>query len=225
MTSKVTTQPKAQAELRACLAAVGEVECGVLASNIPRHGDEASTTARGKAAEQGVCDQASRDATFVQEGGGNRVAELSVAEFDAFLDDVAKTIDGDIEWREDEDHSVSVEFKQKLNQSSVGFDIYVHGSYNRAAKRVSFHIIIREIGRIYGLDHGQDHRNPDGLSVGEKHKHRWTHEHRDRWAYVPEDITADRDSPVDVWSQFCAEARIQHNGVLKAPPALQGTLW
>ncbi|MGH8191833.1 MAG: DUF6978 family protein, partial [Rhodanobacteraceae bacterium] len=42
--------------------------------------------------------------------------------------------------------------------------------------------------RIYGLDLGKDHHNPQCNQVGEKHKHRWTDQYRDKEAYEPRDI-------------------------------------
>ena len=73
-------------------------------------------------------------------------------------------------------------------------------------------------------DHGQDHRNPDGNLIGEKHKHRWSDAHRDKQAYVPPDITAPPSDPVLVWSQFCLECRIEHEGTLAPPPPYQSDL-
>lgn len=40
----------------------------------------------------------------------------------------------------------------------------------------------------------------------------------DKDAYVPDDITAPIDDPIEVWKQFCAEAAITHHGELNAPP-------
>jgi hypothetical protein len=67
--------------------------------------------------------------------------------------------------------------------------------------------------------------NPDGKLVGEKHKHRWTEQYRDKEAYVPADSTEPVETPVKVWHQFCAEAKLKHIGTLKAPPAAQEDLW
>jgi hypothetical protein len=68
---------------------------------------------------------------------------------------------------------------------------------------------------------GSDHKNPDGERVGEKHKHRWRYGYRDKFAYVPSDITALVTNPVAVWQQFCLESKIIHNGSLHQPPHLQ----
>jgi hypothetical protein len=68
---------------------------------------------------------------------------------------------------------------------------------------------------------GKAHTNPTGIIVGEVHKHRWTEQFRDKQAYEPEDITASVNEPVRVWAQFCAEARIVHNGTMREPPPVQ----
>jgi hypothetical protein len=144
------------------------------------------------------------------------------AELQVIVDET-KTIDGDIEWKEDEDHSPAVEFRIDLDSPS-GWPLVLCGSYNGLARTLTYAIIHRAAGRIYALDLGKDHKNPDGRLVGEKHKHRWTEQFRDKSAYRPEDITAAVEHPVEVWTQFCAEAKINHNGRLKAPPPVQGIL-
>ena len=81
------------------------------------------------------------------------------------------------------------------------------------------------VGRIYGLDLGKDHHNPQCNQVGEKHKHKWTEQFRDKQAYVPDDITEAASDPQAVWKQFCGEARLSHNGTLPAPPLQQEDLF
>lgn len=108
--------------------------------------------------------------------------------------------------------------------SDSGWPLVVCGSFNGLARTLTYAVIHRGVGRVYALDLGKDHRNPSGELVGEKHKHRWTEQYRDKEAYVPDDITATVDEPVDVWKQFCFEAGINHLGVLKPPPPVQGFL-
>ncbi|MDE2778881.1 MAG: hypothetical protein OXI91_04285 [Chloroflexota bacterium] len=43
---------------------------------------------------------------------------------------------------------------------------------------------------------GADHQNPDGQWVGEKHENYWVPGSRDKWAYVPPDITGTWNRPV-----------------------------
>ena len=145
---------------------------------------------------------------------------LTQAEFETILADATKRIEGNIVWDEDEDHSPAVEFRAEIF-SDAGYPLFIRGSVNRLAKTLTFAVIHRGAGRIYGLDMGKDHRNPDGQLVGEKHKHRWTDLHQAKEAYVPADITAPEDKPVTVWTQFCVEASITHDGALENPPMIQ----
>jgi hypothetical protein len=149
---------------------------------------------------------------------------LTNAEFAALLDDPTKRIDGDIHWDDDEDHSPSVEFRVPV-ASDPGWPLFVRGSFNRLAGALSFALILQTAGRIYALDLGKDHHNPQCFRVGDLHKHRWAEQFRDKEAYVPKDITASVTDPVAVWRQFCVEARITHNGVLFPPPAAQEELF
>nr|WP_211341403.1 hypothetical protein [Desulfoglaeba alkanexedens] len=57
--------------------------------------------------------------------------------------------------------------------------------------------------------------------VGEKHKHRWTESFRDKEAYLPDDISATWDQPMEVRQQFCRKAKIEHRGQMHAPSALE----
>ncbi|MDZ7754469.1 MAG: hypothetical protein U5S82_23180 [Gammaproteobacteria bacterium] len=149
---------------------------------------------------------------------------LTNAEFASILEDNSKEINGGIEWTEDEDHSPAVEFRVEIH-SDVGWPLFVRGSYNRYAGTLSYMLILKTDGRIYGLDMGKDHHNPECTQVGEKHKHSWTEQFRDKEAYVPEDITTLATEPVAVWEQFCAEAKIKHvGGRLAQPPAVQEEL-
>ena len=149
---------------------------------------------------------------------------LEQPEFEEIIRDTTKRIEGDIIWNEDDDHSPTVEFRCEL-VSDAGYPLFVKGSYNLLAEKLTYAIIHRRAGRIYALDLGQDHRNPDGKLVGEKHKHRWREEIRDKEAYVPSDITAPVTEPVSVWQQFCLEAQIVHNGDMKKPHPFQYDLF
>ena len=141
-------------------------------------------------------------------------------DFETLLVDTTKEIRADITWNDDEDHSPSVEFRVEVF-SQARYPIFVRGSYNVLAQTLTYALIHRSFGRIYGLDMGKDHHNPSCTNVGRKHKHRWIEQLRDKEAYVPEDITTLVTEPVSVWKQFCLEARISHNGVMYIPPPLQ----
>jgi hypothetical protein len=118
----------------------------------------------------------------------------------------------------------SVEFRVEV-LSDAGYPLFVRGSFNKLARALSYTLIHRSVGRIYALDMGKDHHNPNCSNVGEKHKHKYTEQYRDKDAYVPHDITAPVDDPVTVWKQFCVEASIDHTGTLHAPPLVQDEMF
>ena len=148
---------------------------------------------------------------------------ITQQEFEGILADDTKEISLDLIWREDEDHSPAREFRVAV-ESEAGYPLFVVGRYNSVAGTLSYVLVHSAAGRIYALDLGADHHNPDCNRVGEKHKHRWTEGFRDKQAYVPEDITETWDHPVEVWGQFCAEARIRHTGRMERP-VVQEELW
>ncbi|HXM49292.1 MAG TPA: hypothetical protein VN956_15740 [Pyrinomonadaceae bacterium] len=143
---------------------------------------------------------------------------MNQADFEALLADQTKVIVGDIRWADDEDHSPSVEFRAEVDSES-GHPIFIRGSYNALAQTLTYALIHRGSGRIYALDLGKDHHNPDCQNVGERHKHRWRDPVRDKEAYVPFDLDAAVNNPLQVWRQFCAEASIHHHGEMHPPPA------
>jgi hypothetical protein len=146
---------------------------------------------------------------------------LTQDEFEQLIDDPTKTIEEDIIWEYDEDHSPAVEFQVEVT-SEEGYPLFIKGSYNQLTRKLSYAIVHRSVGRIYALDLGADHRNPDREEItGGLHKHRWDVLYKDKKAYIPRDITASVDEPVEVWRQFCAESRITHNGSINEPPPTQ----
>lgn len=147
---------------------------------------------------------------------------LTNAEWASIIDGV-KRIAGNIAWSEDEDHSPARIFRVEV-ETEAGWSLFIQGRYNRLAAKLSYSLILRTEGRIYGLDLGRGHINPNGEFVGETHKARWSERYRDKEAYVPQDITAPVHNPVAVWEQFCAEANIQHDGVMN-PPSLRWGLF
>ena len=149
---------------------------------------------------------------------------LTDSEFQAILEDGTKRIVDDIAWREDEDHSPAWEFRNDI-ESASGWPLFVKGRYNSEAGTLTYALILKTAGRIYALDLGKDHHNPQCEHVGEKHKHRWSEQDRDKTAYVPDDVTAPVSDPVSVWTEFCTEARIRHDGLMQPPPERQRCLW
>jgi len=150
--------------------------------------------------------------------------DFTETELIALLADTSKAINGDISWSEDEDHSPAIEFRVEIT-SQAGYPLFVRGSFNPLARTLTFAIIHASSRRIYALDLGKDHHNPTCNNVGEKHKHQWTDRFRDKEAYVPDDITQPATNPVEVWKEFCVEAKITHHGAMNAPPAQQPSLF
>jgi hypothetical protein len=137
-------------------------------------------------------------------------------EFEALISDDSKRIEGSISWSDDEDHSPTVEFRVDVI-SDAGYPIFIRGSYNALASTLTYALIHHGVGRIYALDLGKDHHNPDCHYTGENHRHRWRESVRDKHA-EPIEIAALVIDPLSVWQQFCSEARIQHIGQLSPPP-------
>lgn len=145
---------------------------------------------------------------------------ITQTEFEALIADADKWITGDLRWMPDEDHSPALVFKAEV-ESVVGYPLLVRGRFNLLAGKLSFVLVHRGTGRVYGLDLGADHHNPSCQMVGELHKHRWNDAEADKDAYVPSDITAGVENPVEVWRQFCSEALIDHRGTLARPEIQQ----
>lgn len=137
--------------------------------------------------------------------------------FRAILADGTKCVEGDISWKRAASGSPAFTFRVNV-RSEPGWPIFAEAWWNPNSEKLSYALIHREEGRIVGLDLGRSHRNPDGAQVGPKHKHRWSGEERDKEAYAPADITEPWSRPVEVWEQFCAEVKIDHNGTMPAPP-------
>ena len=141
---------------------------------------------------------------------------LTPGEFEDLLADGGKRIEGDIVWAPDSRHPGAMAFRAEV-VSDAGYPLFVAGWHNPRMGKLSYALIHRQVGRIYALDLGADHPNPDGQWVGDKHKHHWTPGFRDRFAYAPSDITEPWHRPAAVWRQFCAEARIEHRGMMTFP--------
>ena len=147
---------------------------------------------------------------------------LSNQEYAAIIADDTKHIADNIAW-EGQSNAPRREFRVDVD-SDASHPIFIKAWYNPDSGKLSYALIHRTMGRIHGLDLGADHCNPDGQLVGEKHKNYWVSGSRDKWAYVPDDITEPWHCPVAVWAQFCAEINLRHEGILRAPQPAQGAL-
>ena len=145
---------------------------------------------------------------------------IAQQEFEAILADPTKRIDGDIEWRDDDDHSPAQEFRARV-LSEPGWPLTVIGWWQPQSRKLTYLLRHDAAGRIHGINFGNVvHHNPTCQNLDGTHEHRWTAEHRDKAAQVPADITAQWDQPELAWAQFCAKAVITHGGTLY-PPASQ----
>ncbi len=144
---------------------------------------------------------------------------LSKAEYYAIIRDNTKVILEDIVW--ESASNSTARFRANVD-SDEKYPIFINGWFSPLSGKLSYAIIHRGVGRIYGLDLGADHYNPDGESVGEKHKNYWTPGSKDKWAYVPTEITETWDQPAAVWNQFCKEANLRHSGTIRDPDIQRG---
>ncbi len=145
---------------------------------------------------------------------------LSRQEYEAIISDGTKHITGDIDWV-GQPNAPARQFRVDVD-SEADHPIFIKGWYNPNSGKLSYALIHRAMGRIHGLDLGADHCNPNGEYVGEKHKNYWVPGYRDKWAYVPDDITETWNRPVAVWGQFCAEINLRHDGTLREPSPVRG---
>ena len=145
------------------------------------------------------------------------------AEYKAIIDD-EKFITENIVWRNAPGRSPAQEFRVDVNYPDVD-ELRIQGWYNPFSGKLSYTIFIPSINRrIYGLDMGMSHTNPNQETVGSTHKNYWVEGAESDWAYEPQDITASLNDPVAVWRQFCAEANIRHTGTMSRPrpPIIRG---
>ena len=123
---------------------------------------------------------------------------LTDTDFASILDDRTKRIQGAVVWKKDEDRSFAWEFRVEV-ESTSGWPLFVQGRYNSTAGTLTYTLILKSEGRIYGLDLGKDHHNPNCNQVGERHMHRWSEKHGDKEAHVPNAVKAHVSNPVAVW--------------------------
>jgi hypothetical protein len=154
-----------------------------------------------------------------------KLQPLTDHEYASFLTD-EKVVEGDITWSWDTNHEGTAKFAARLRWGDRFLD--VRGSFNQRRGALSIAVLLKKHGqahRIYALDHGgPGHKNPDQRIVGPLHKHRWSTRHQDQEAYEPNDITNPPSNLAGVWKEFCAEAAIQHAGVLHPLPLRQRVL-
>jgi len=75
---------------------------------------------------------------------------MNRGEYEALMADTTKRIEQDVRWVNDEHHSPARSFRAKI-VSDPGYPLFAKSFFNRAALRLSYVLIHRGEGRIYGL--------------------------------------------------------------------------
>ena len=139
-------------------------------------------------------------------------------EFEVLMADSTKRVIGDIAWEVSDSDPAARTFRTSVNSDSL-HPLIVQGWYSPRREKLSYALVYNQegVGRIYGLDFGASHPNPDGTKAGDPHKNYWTEDDGDSWAYEPTDISAPWNDPVRAWTEFCAEANIRFFGIMQPP--------
>lgn len=94
-------------------------------------------------------------------------------------------------------------------ESSTGFDLAVEVTYNPNVAKMSGCLFARHVkpnwARLYGVDIGDDHHNPDCQMTGDPHRHnRWSVAHGSRVASpAPEFAGLARDAVIELFLSEC----------------------
>lgn len=137
-------------------------------------------------------------------------------DIDAILDDPSKTIEGNIQWLPDPNHPSAWIFHAPVAHSGET-PLVAHGTLQPGQDRLSYLLVLRAVGRVFGICWGYRHLNPSGETVPGPHIHRWTSEHLDRRVEPLGDAGDGASDPIAAWRQFCTRANIVHRGALHPP--------
>ena len=135
----------------------------------------------------------------------------------AIIADPDKRIDGDVAWSPVPDRERAWRFRLPV-RTEPDLGLQVEGWFQPSRSQLNYTVLMPGIGRIYALNFGHLHRGERGRVLDGKHKHKWTEQAGDGYAYPPGDITATASEPDFAWHQFCAEAGLQHGGKFSLPP-------
>lgn len=78
---------------------------------------------------------------------------FSEQDMKTIIEDETKSIDHDLVWRDDEDHSPAKGFRAAIH-SNAGYPLDIRGYYSPNTGKLSYALICRGVGRIYALDLG-----------------------------------------------------------------------
>lgn len=110
------------------------------------------------------------------------------------------------------------------NQLKVTLHIHANANLIDRAK-YSFSLILSNSYRIASFDAGASHINRHSDSnrwLGQPHKHRWTENCRDSFAYTPTDI--DHSTLESAFRSFCREIGVDFTGTVEPLPATQQSM-
>jgi len=111
--------------------------------------------------------------------------------------------------------------------NSVGFDLALEVTWSPKTGKASLCLFARRVkpgwSRLYGIDLGDDHHNPDCNNTGDPHRHnRWSVTYGDRFGSGAPDLKG--KSVPEAFDIFVSECNISVRGALTMP-SVQGTLF
>lgn len=76
--------------------------------------------------------------------------------------------------------------------------------------KYAFSLLYKTSKTVRRWDKSTPHKNPDGEVLEDPHKHYWTEEHEDGFAYPVDDVTTSNFD--EAFFDFLEESNIEHNG-------------
>jgi hypothetical protein len=140
---------------------------------------------------------------------------MNQQEFQTLRDMPGKKISGDILFLKTNSSGPNLVFDGVLVQNTEAFEIVLNGIFKPNIPSLTFNFVLRGVGPICRLDvNGTIHD-----FVGRTHKHELIRESDPRknlpTAFKREDIDSANLNVKDVWTQLCAQAKIEHDGEIK----------
>jgi hypothetical protein len=110
-------------------------------------------------------------------------------------------------------------------QSQTGFELAVEVTWSSRTQKSSACLFVKRVkplwSRIFGIDLGDDHHNPDCVMTGDPHRHnQWTVRHGSRFASPAPDLRGKGVS--EMFSAFLRECKIDMIGTLAMPAVQRG---
>ena len=136
-----------------------------------------------------------------------------------------KVVKEDIRWRTDPSQAWAKCELGVKNKLKANLKLYLNWNTEEQSL-FSFSLVLNNAYRIAGIDFNGSHRNrhtDNNLWITKTHKHKWTEECRNSWAYTPEDITGKKAE--DVFQTFCRECNIDFQGRFFGLPPRQELLF